>query len=277
MRFRFPNVGKCIYCNSTVPPLTREHVMPQGLGGNDAPVGAHEALVLQKASCESCRKITRNFEDACLTNNFGLTRYREGLRRKDRLRHTTKVKQDGKTVEARIDDLAAFMALPVISHATIYERNYNGGIPSADIRFIRTHGADRNRKSQWKEVTETEVPMQYSLKAFLQLLAKIAHGVTVGRYGIDGFTPTLQGLIRGTDSNFATWIGSNPNTRDDMWGTKNELHKLQQENTEIFGVIYELVWIRLFSSFKVPTYYVISGVLPPKPLSVTPPYQVMKK
>lgn len=277
MRFQHSKIGKCIYCDSTQPPLTREHVLPQGLGGNDAPVGAHEALVLQKATCEGCREITRKFEDSCLGSNFGLTRYREGLRRKDRLKHTVRARQEGKAIDAWIEDLLAIIAVPVIGHATIFDNNYSGGMPVADIRFVRTHGPDPKRKSEWKGVAETEVELHYNQKSFMQVLAKIAHGLTVGRYGLDGFVPTLRGLIRGTDPNFGTWIGSNPDTRDDKWGESRELHKIMLSSTEISGVRYALVWIRLFCSFKVPTYYVVAGVLPPKPLSAGPPYQVVQR
>jgi len=44
------NIGKCIYCDNTMPPLTREHILPRGLGGNEAPTGLSNALVLNNAS-----------------------------------------------------------------------------------------------------------------------------------------------------------------------------------------------------------------------------------
>jgi len=33
-----------------MPPLTREHILPRGLGGNEAPTGLSNALVLNNAS-----------------------------------------------------------------------------------------------------------------------------------------------------------------------------------------------------------------------------------
>ncbi len=33
MAVTFKPVGKCIYCGTKQPPLTREHVVPYGLGG----------------------------------------------------------------------------------------------------------------------------------------------------------------------------------------------------------------------------------------------------
>jgi hypothetical protein len=59
-------IGACIYCNSTEPPLTQEHVLPKGLAGFKAPIGHHEAIILRKASCEKCREITRVIEGDCM-------------------------------------------------------------------------------------------------------------------------------------------------------------------------------------------------------------------
>ena len=48
------DVGACIYCGRKDIELSREHVMPRGLGGNWAPDGMANALVLKNASCKSC-------------------------------------------------------------------------------------------------------------------------------------------------------------------------------------------------------------------------------
>ncbi len=78
------NIGVCIYCGDTNPPLTREHILPRGLGGNLAPTGLNAALVLQKATCEKCRLITSRIEEACLRPMMDYARARLGLKRKDR-------------------------------------------------------------------------------------------------------------------------------------------------------------------------------------------------
>ena len=49
------DVGECIYCGDTKPPLTREHILPRGLGGELSPVALHQALVLRQASCSRCQ------------------------------------------------------------------------------------------------------------------------------------------------------------------------------------------------------------------------------
>ena len=47
---RYAPVGRCIYCGAFSNALTKEHIIPFGLAGN--------ALVLPKASCQTCAAIT---------------------------------------------------------------------------------------------------------------------------------------------------------------------------------------------------------------------------
>src|SRR5947207_38285 len=67
----FGPVNRCIYCGKEPPiPLTREHILPQGLGGG---------IILLKASCGCCQKITSDFETATLRNMYLPYRFRVGL------------------------------------------------------------------------------------------------------------------------------------------------------------------------------------------------------
>src|SRR5689334_22057896 len=68
---KFGPVGKCIYCGDDKSPLSDEHIIPDGLGGN---------LILVKASCFSCAKITGNVEQQVLQRTFGAVRAELGIR-----------------------------------------------------------------------------------------------------------------------------------------------------------------------------------------------------
>lgn len=59
--FTYAQLDRCIYCDST-DGLSDEHIIPYGLGGR---------LVLPKASCSACSKITSAFEGTCLRTMFG--------------------------------------------------------------------------------------------------------------------------------------------------------------------------------------------------------------
>ena len=84
-------VGRCIYCDSTNQ-FTREHVLPEGLGGRIPLDGQHEALVLREASCASCTEKTSALEGLCLGKRMGLFRSKAGLVRKDRASEIKRVK-----------------------------------------------------------------------------------------------------------------------------------------------------------------------------------------
>lgn len=68
-------VGTCIYCGDTKPPLSREHIMPRGLGGDSTPQGLNDALVLQTKSQRQFRRLSKRVANeigdgtiACLRN-----------------------------------------------------------------------------------------------------------------------------------------------------------------------------------------------------------------
>src|ERR1044071_7473115 len=67
----FGPLNKCVYCGAEPPtPLTKEHVLPQGLGGG---------IILLKSSCDPCRKITQKFEETTLRKMYLPYRFRAGL------------------------------------------------------------------------------------------------------------------------------------------------------------------------------------------------------
>ena len=74
-------VNQCIYCYSKENKLTDEHIIPFSLGG---------LLILPKASCKACAKITAKFEGVFSRAIFGNLRMRYNLptrRKKERLKY----------------------------------------------------------------------------------------------------------------------------------------------------------------------------------------------
>jgi hypothetical protein len=67
----YPPVGECIYCGDRHSTLTREHIVPYGLGGN---------MILPRASCHTCADITKRFEQKCLRMTMGPLRIRLGVK-----------------------------------------------------------------------------------------------------------------------------------------------------------------------------------------------------
>jgi hypothetical protein len=200
-------VGRCIYCDST-DGLTREHVIPEGLGGRLAPDGQHEALVLGDASCRCCTKITRDLEGVCLGKMMGLFRAKADMVRKERKTETRKVKYldtNGADAyeEVALTDLPAVLVLPVF-----YEAGLTSGQPIGGPYKIRI----------WAKVidgTAAALRPDQGLAAagigpgdYGRQLAKIALGYAIAHFGIDGFKPLVRDFILGKNNDhFGHWIG----------------------------------------------------------------------
>jgi hypothetical protein len=69
----FGPVGRCIYCDARGVKLSKEHIIPDGLGGN---------LVLMKASCIPCAEITGTIEQQVLQMMMGRGRAALDIRSK---------------------------------------------------------------------------------------------------------------------------------------------------------------------------------------------------
>ncbi|MEY9196599.1 hypothetical protein ABIA16_001715 [Sinorhizobium fredii] len=263
MLFPHRDIGRCIYCDTAEPPLTREHVLPRGLGGNFSPTGAQEAIVLRNASCKSCQVITSKFENLCLKHNFGLIRHRKRLIKKERANapfSASVTTEDGATsrVDLDPDDLHSVIAMPVLRHAGIVSGRWQNTLLDSDVKFIATHG----RKTQPDPTAKgVMLNMQVHFHAFYQLLAKIAHGMAVARYGIDGFEHTLRETILGTYRLPGMWIGSDPDEIDER-PTKGTLHQIKLRETRHPKGRCVVVYIRLFSAYETPNYYVVAGYAP---------------
>ncbi|MED5509329.1 MAG: hypothetical protein VX841_03450 [Pseudomonadota bacterium] len=111
------NIGICIYCGADDVPLTREHVLPRGLGGNRSPEEMADAFVLQKASCVKCQQITQRIEKDCLSLMMDSAREKLGMKRKDRVKKDTKASlklNDGSVLDQLVswDKIPGVVVIP---------------------------------------------------------------------------------------------------------------------------------------------------------------------
>lgn len=252
------DIGACIYCGVTRPPLTREHILPRGLGGNEAPDGLSNALVLQNASCPSCQKTTQRIEEECLVAMMGPGRARLGLRRKDRARSTTTAhvdRHDGSSEDQQIpwDDvpgaitLPSFYAAPILTNAPIPE------FPPCDYQFHVLAPA----RQMPTDARRVGVSLRADSRMFARMLAKIGLGLAVARLGLQGYEPLVRELILngshqlGLVGGFAGTDRTDPKT-----GSFHTLSLITNGGVPGHFVIAE---IRLFAEFNGPTNYVVVG------------------
>lgn len=252
------NIGACIYCGKSEPPLTREHVLPRGLGGNEAPDGLPNALVLQNASCQSCQKITQRIEEACLVAMMGPGRARLGLRRKDRTQKSTVAhvdRHDGASEDREVgwDEVPGALTIPSFYEAPILTGAPVPEFPPCDYQFHMVAPASPVPD----DASRIGISLVADSRMFARMLAKIGLGFAVARLGMQGYEPFVKGLIlngsfqHGVIGGFAGTSRREPQT--------NSLHTLRLVTNERLPGHFIIVEIRLFAEFNGPTNYVVVG------------------
>lgn len=195
----YRQIGHCIYCGSKKQ-LSREHVVPRGLGGKNAPDGAHRAAVLGRASCEACRVITWQVETEVQREAFGHLRTRLGMTLtppKDRVSGMLVDSNNELTwVEGPPDLFPAMIVLPIFDTAP---------------RIL----ADNPLQNRWirdwfhqpLDTSSRDLPLPdgikyagkeigFDAKPFERMIAKIGLGAAILKLGPDYFGSIVGGLYR---------------------------------------------------------------------------------
>lgn len=252
------NVGTCIYCGDSSPPLTREHVLPRGLGGNQAPDGLANAIVLQNASCESCQKITQRIEKECLVAMMGPGRARLGLRRKDRSRKTTSAhidRHDGISEDREVawEDIPGAITIPSFYPAPVLTGAPVPEFPPCDYQFHVLAPA----RAVPDDARRIGVSLVADSRMFARMLAKIGLGITVARLGMQGYEPLVRDIILNGLFHDGLVGGFAGTGRKDSQTTS--LHALRLITNNGLPGQYIVAEIRLFAEFNGPTNYVVVG------------------
>jgi hypothetical protein len=199
-------IGQCIYCGSTAD-LTDEHVVPYGLAG--------DRLILEKASCQSCARITSRLERDVLRGFMLRARTVVGLptrRRKQRPKTFTLEAGDGhkmQTFALPVADYPAFLQLPrLVSPGFLTGRPYADGV-SFDGCDILHFGKDPSQVAKELDVRTIQVTDCVDVPAFARMLAKIGYAFAVFERGPFplGEVPVLP-LILGEVNKGSAWVGS---------------------------------------------------------------------
>lgn len=205
----FPPVDRCIYCGAT-DDLTKEHVVPLGIAGH--------SMILERASCRACAKITGGIEGAVLEGSLGILREkfssptRHKSRRTGISRRTLAIRDEhGQwvgtgTLDVPVAQLPAICMFPQLNAPRIF------AAPDAADGWTGTFWL-------WQEHVPVPAPIASSTSGagihigkvnpqlFARFLAKIAHGYAVAYLGVDGFTPFLPEVILSESSDPFLYVG----------------------------------------------------------------------
>lgn len=207
---RYDPLGHCMYCGSKHK-LSREHIIPFGLGGN---------LIFADASCGKCAEITSDFERYCLRNMFQAARTHLNLptrnkKNKPKTLRLSYFKNEGdhEWINVPVSDHPYAIILPIFQSPTIISQkpHIEGLMTDGVAMRAGPHFIDNLNKFGPNHAYTQEL----SPDLFGRLLAKIAHGFAVAELGERAFQPFLQGLILGTAPFSSACIGggtdNNPN------------------------------------------------------------------
>ena len=259
----YNSFGECIFCRDDNVPLTKEHAIPFALDGS---------IVIRGATCETCRKITKDIEEINLKgprSNFGFVRARDlykSRRPKERIKHVPMIVNRGAyniKHNIPIKEAPGILILPVFGAPGILIGSdvasslilYQLKCMNEDISAIKAKYGDSFIFSR-----------QFNVPAFIQMLAKIAHCVGVVTYGLDGFDAYLPDLILGKRPDLSGYlVGNNPNDLSSTIIPKNKQRCLVRMMRLRSGLIASS--IKLFCSYDTPTYCVVIGKVTPLGLS----------
>ena len=258
-RRTFNPVGRCIYCNSGPESgkLTREHIIAHGLNGT---------LILPEASCGSCRDVTGRIEGFYLQKMIRDARIHMKLA--SRRRRRNKAPPPALTIDRRVaPNVTRRVELAAEDHP--YWLITLGYAPPAvligaadDYAPLIEHRMipGDNFPDRWQRAGPgVEVGYLVDANLFARMLAKIGHSFAVAALGINGFTPTLNAIILGTEPRYAKYVGGLRPENDDRSARPGVLHSIGIERQDQWFVVR----LRLFAYLEgAPSYVIVAGRAP---------------
>jgi HNH endonuclease len=257
-------IWKCIYCGeSDASQLTDEHIIPLSLGG---------ALILDKASCYKCNKITKAFERTIARTMFGPFRVKHNIK-------TRHKKERPSHFEIGIIDASGRRRWIKVSakdyHASTFIYKFTKpkillGLPPTISTLdwtICIHSSEDLNKFKKKYNWDGMVSLITTPFEFARLLAKIAHSYTIAELGQDSFCPLVVKIILGNTNDIGYYIGGKydfvTSIVDDLEPPIDVGHLLgisyQTAVTNGKMRIFIVVQVRLFASLANATYQVVVG------------------
>lgn len=258
---RRSSIGQCIYCGATSG-LSREHVLPYGLGGD---------LVLNAATCGNCAKETGRLELHLLRGHWwpyrlclGLPSRRAGAQIPDL---SVKVKRpDGTEYPACLPMHRQTIAMafifdpPSILKGVIRTEPPSGQANVRAIGAFPTHVVVNGVEKAILPEEKIEAPVNLNASDICRFLAKVAHGYAISRRGLSACREYfLPAIILGKTDGAQTYVGgaSSQVLGERLPGTG--LHAFMDRLTGEFLTVY----IQLFRAHggNEPIYEVVVGRL----------------
>jgi HNH endonuclease len=250
--FRYAPVGRCIYCADADSVLKEEHIIPFSLGGT---------LILPKASCAKCEKITHRFEGVVGREIFGKFRAKHNLptrRPKERPTHFTTSTSRGIINVSATDhptELFVYKFKPANALA-----GFPAEFDTSTHHWAPVAIASKKELNSFKETHDWDGKISVRMRPieFARMLAKIAHSYAVAELGYGSFRPMVVDLILGKMDNISYAVGGDWESEPPVKDGRHllSIHYLIDVDRKRAWIVAD---IRLFSSIGTPTYHVVVG------------------
>ena len=261
--YRYPPANRCIYCGTTEGRLTDEHIIPEGLAGN---------LILPKASCDGCQKVTTSIEGFVLREMFGAARahmlipFKRKRRPKGRITSlpVNTISEDGiqTTRFIPVDEHPFWLTMyrlapPRALTGEPFSNQFVVQFPGISAMDVTT--AERAKKFG----PSLTVPTKLSFDRLCLFLAKIGHSLACADPDPDynPFVPLLGDLIRTRSPAIANYVGCTefnlPDLSVDEGLTSAGLMWRRSVTPNLL-----VAHIKLFANLRMPTYEVVVGRAP---------------
>lgn len=197
---------KCIYCGNSDEKLTKEHIVPRGLGGT---------YTIPSASCRKCQKITSQVEYSILRNTYLPLRTKANFptghkNNRPKSFKATIIKTDGSSQNIEISTskyptLYIVIHLPppgILNNAELSEKN-----PEMKISLGGNQEEINTLFTEYSEAEEFQFTSEIVWGDLCRMLAKIAHGFTVMQLGTEGYKLLLPPVILGNSPYISHFVG----------------------------------------------------------------------
>jgi hypothetical protein len=231
----YPPVGACIYCRTTEGQLTKEQIIPLGLGGN---------WILPRASCKRCAAITSDVEQFCLRPMLGPFRIRLVLPTRRPKKRPSELPiefiQPGGQRKRRSVPVEEFPATclgfrwpaPGLIRLQPPSENFEGELVARFINEeLRKHATPDGQKVKLGSI---------NMLLFARMLAKIGHSYAVADLGLSMFRPLLPDFILGKSSAAPWLVGGDASSQAP--DTEPRLHHVYRNS--VLSRVSNTFWLR---------------------------------
>jgi hypothetical protein len=244
-RRRARPIGQCIYCGDNNSPLSDEHVVPYGLGGD---------LVLAQASCKSCAAVTGRLEQQLLRGHWwpyrrqlGLATRRPGEQPDDFPAELVTVIGEKIPVRIRARDypilaLYRFEAPAILSGSQLANPVPVGRVWITKLNPLPSVVGANGQVRPVLESDKIEYPIMMDARQFVRFLAKVALGYAVSRVGIEAFAEIYANrVVLGDGSGALIYVGEVLEPEFHVLISPNHLHGLEvRRHDALLSVLIQL-------------------------------------